>query len=425
MASLLGTSSSAAAAAILASTPLSSRSSKSAVFSLFPSSGQSQGRKFYGGIRVPVKKGRSQFHVAISNVATEISPAQEQKLAEESQRPVYPFAAIVGQDEMKLCLLLNVIDPKIGGVMIMGDRGTGKSTTVRSLVDLLPEIKVISGDPFNSDPDDQEVMSAEVRDKLRSGEKLPISRTKINMVDLPLGATEDRVCGTIDIEKALTEGVKAFEPGLLAKANRGILYVDEVNLLDDHLVDVLLDSAASGWNTVEREGISISHPARFILIGSGNPEEGELRPQLLDRFGMHAQVGTVRDAELRVKIVEERARFDKNPKEFRESYKAEQEKLQNQIDSARNALSAVTIDHDLRVKISKVCAELNVDGLRGDIVTNRAARALAALKGRDKVTPEDIATVIPNCLRHRLRKDPLESIDSGVLVVEKFYEVFA
>lgn len=337
---------------------------------------------------------------------------------------MYPFPAIVGQDEMKLCLLLNVIDPKIGGVMIMGDRGTGKSTTVRSLVDLLPEIKVISGDPFNSDPDDQEVMSAEVRDKLRKGEQLPVSLTKINMVDLPLGATEDRVCGTIDIEKALTEGVKAFEPGLLAKANRGILYVDEVNLLDDHLVDVLLDSAASGWNTVEREGISISHPARFILIGSGNPEEGELRPQLLDRFGMHAQVGTVRDAELRVKIVEERGRFDKNPKEFRESYKGEQEKLQSQITSARSGLSSVTIDHDLRVKISKVCAELNVDGLRGDIVTNRAARALAALKGRDKVTPEDIATVIPNCLRHRLRKDPLESIDSGLLVVEKFYEVF-
>nr|KJB69597.1 hypothetical protein B456_011G032900 [Gossypium raimondii] len=248
--------------------------------------------------------------------------------------------------------------------------------------------------------------------------------TKINMVDLPLGATEDRVCGTIDIEKALTEGVKAFEPGLLAKANRGILYVDEVNLLDDHLVDVLLDSAASGWNTVEREGISISHPARFILIGSGNPEEGELRPQLLDRFGMHAQVGTVRDAELRVKIVEERARFDKNPKEFRDSYKAEQEKLQQQIASARSSLSSVQIDQDLKVKISKVCAELNVDGLRGDIVTNRAAKALAALKGRDKVIAEDIATVIPNCLRHRLRKDPLESIDSGLLVIEKFYEVF-
>lgn len=424
MAALLGTS---PAAAILPSRIFPSHSPNSSSSSFLPPlSGVSSGRQFYGGIGVPLSKGRSRFRVSISNVATEISPAQEQKLAasKESQRPVYPFAAIVGQDEMKLCLLLNVIDPKIGGVMIMGDRGTGKSTTVRSLVDLLPEITVVYGDPFNSDPEDAEVQGPEVREKLVRGEELPVVSTKINMVDLPLGATEDRVCGTIDIEKALTEGVKAFEPGLLAKANRGILYVDEVNLLDDHLVDVLLDSAASGWNTVEREGISISHPARFILIGSGNPEEGELRPQLLDRFGMHAQVGTVRDAELRVKIVEERARFDRNPKEFRESYIAEQEKLQQQISAARSVLSSVAIDHELRVKISKVCAELNVDGLRGDIVTNRAAKALAALKGRDKVTADDIATVIPNCLRHRLRKDPLESIDSGVLVIEKFYEVF-
>ncbi|KAM0946131.1 putative magnesium chelatase [Dioscorea sansibarensis] len=378
--------------------------------------------------KLTILQRRTHGRLLISNVvAPDLSSAMEANKApaEESQRPVYPFAAIVGQDEMKLCLLLNVIDPKIGGVMIMGDRGTGKSTTVRSLVDLLPEVRVVVGDPFKSDPDDPESMSMEVRERLLLGEQLPVSFTKITMVDLPLGATEDRVCGTIDIEKALTEGVKAFEPGLLAKANRGILYVDEVNLLDDHLVDVLLDSAASGWNTVEREGISISHPARFILIGSGNPEEGELRPQLLDRFGMHAQVGTVRDAELRVKIVEERSRFDKDSKGFRESYKAEQEKLQQQISSARSNLGSVQIDHDLRVKISRVCAELNVDGLRGDIVTNRAAKALAALKGRDKVTPEDIATVIPNCLRHRLRKDPLESIDSGLLVVEKFYEVFS
>ncbi|KAL8130348.1 hypothetical protein V2J09_019503 [Rumex salicifolius] len=383
-------------------------------------------KKFYGRIGVLPRKPTYRTHFSISNVATEINPTEQvQKLAKESQRPVYPFAAIVGQDEMKLCLLLNVIDPKIGGVMIMGDRGTGKSTTVRSLVDLLPEIKIVQGDPFNSDPEDPELMAIEVREKAVRGEKLEVSMTKITMVDLPLGATEDRVCGTIDIEKALTDGVKAFEPGLLAKANRGILYVDEVNLLDDHLVDVLLDSAASGWNTVEREGISISHPARFILIGSGNPEEGELRPQLLDRFGMHAQVGTVRDAELRVKIVEERARFDMNPKAFRDSYKAEQDKLQQQISAARSSLSSVQIDHELRVKISKVCSELNVDGLRGDIVTNRAAKALAALKGRDKVTVEDIATVIPNCLRHRLRKDPLESIDSGLLVIEKFYEVFS
>ncbi|KAI4343005.1 hypothetical protein MLD38_027558 [Melastoma candidum] len=392
--------------------------------SLARSSVQNPGKSSIGFQR---KQGGSHSRLTITNVATDIGSVEQAQnvAAKEIQRPVYPFAAIVGQDEMKLCLLLNVIDPKIGGVMIMGDRGTGKSTVVRSLVDLLPEIRVVAGDPYNSDPEDPESMGMEVRERISKGENLPVLSTKINMVDLPLGATEDRVCGTIDIEKALTDGVKAFEPGLLAKANRGILYVDEVNLLDDHLVDVLLDSAASGWNTVEREGISISHPARFILIGSGNPEEGELRPQLLDRFGMHAQVVTVRDAELRVKIVEERARFDKNPKEFRESYKAEQEKLQGQIGSARTVLSSVQIDQDLKVKISKVCAELNVDGLRGDIVTNRSAKALAALKGRDAVTPEDIATVIPNCLRHRLRKDPLESIDSGLLVIEKFYEVFS
>jgi magnesium chelatase subunit I len=342
----------------------------------------------------------------------------------EDNRPVFPFTAIVGQEEMKLALLLNVIDPKIGGVMIMGDRGTGKSTTVRALVDLLPEIQVVADDPFNSDPFDPELMSQEVRQRIRHEEQLPIISTKISMVDLPLGATEDRVCGTIDIEKALTEGVKAFEPGLLAKANRGILYVDEVNLLDDHLVDVLLDAAASGWNTVEREGISISHPARFILIGSGNPEEGELRPQLLDRFGMHAQVGTVKDAELRVKIVEQRASFDEDPMAFRKAYELSQINLSNQIKKARERLSTVKIDYDLRVNISKICSELNVDGLRGDIVTNRAAKALVALGDRNEVTPKDILTVIPLCLRHRLRKDPLESIDSGLLVKEKFSEIF-
>nr|YP_009258431.1 magnesium chelatase subunit of protochlorophyllide reductase [Spirogyra maxima]ANI25259.1 magnesium chelatase subunit of protochlorophyllide reductase [Spirogyra maxima] len=345
-------------------------------------------------------------------------------IASGESRPVFPFTAIVGQEEMKLALLLNVIDPKIGGVMIMGDRGTGKSTTVRALVDLLPEIQVVANDPFNSDPFDPELMSEEVRQRIRQQEELPIISTKICMVDLPLGATEDRVCGTIDIEKALTEGVKAFEPGLLAKANRGILYVDEVNLLDDHLVDVLLDAAASGWNTVEREGISISHPARFILIGSGNPEEGELRPQLLDRFGMHAQVGTVKDAELRVKIVEQRASFDEDPLAFRKAYELSQVNLSNQIKKARERLSSVKIDYDLRVNISKICSELNVDGLRGDIVTNRAAKALVALGERNEVTPKDILTVIPLCLRHRLRKDPLESIDSGLLVKEKFSEIF-
>jgi magnesium chelatase subunit I len=331
-----------------------------------------------------------------------------------NERPVFPFTAIVGQEEMKLALILNVIDPKIGGVMIMGDRGTGKSTTVRALVDLLPEIEVIQDDPFNSDP-------------LDSKEKdLPITTMKIPMVDLPLGATEDRVCGTIDIEKALTEGVKAFEPGLLAKANRGILYVDEVNLLDDHLVDVLLDSAASGWNTVEREGISICHPARFILVGSGNPEEGELRPQLLDRFGMHAQIGTVREPDLRVKIVEQRTRFDEFPKEFRDEYQDSQDALTDKITAARKLLLAdsIGLDYELQVKISQICSELNVDGLRGDIVTNRAAKALTAFDNRTEVTAEDIFKIVTLCLRHRLRKDPLESIDSGTKVQEVFSTVF-
>ena len=342
----------------------------------------------------------------------------------EQNRPLFPFTAIVGQEEMKLSLILNVIDPKIGGVMIMGDRGTGKSTTVRALVDLLPEIQVIENDSFNSHPKDPELMSEEIRERLKKNEKLNVTFKKISMVDLPLGATEDRVCGTIDIEKALTEGIKAFEPGLLAKANRGILYVDEVNLLDDHLVDVLLDSAASGWNTVEREGISISHPARFILVGSGNPEEGELRPQLLDRFGMHAQIGTVKDAKLRVKIVEERANFDESPFSFRENYSVSQKTLTKKLIQARELLKKVEIDLDFRIKISQICSELQVDGLRGDIVTNRASKAIASFEGRTKVTPQDIFRVIPLCLRHRLRKDPLESIDSGEKVREVFKKIF-
>ena len=340
------------------------------------------------------------------------------------QRPTFPFTAIVGQEEMKLALLLNVIDPKIGGVMILGDRGTGKSTTVRALLDLLPEISVVANDPFNSHPEDFSLMSDSVRSLISQGEKISVIQKKIEMVDLPLGATEDRVCGTIDIEKALTLGVKAFEPGLLAKANRGILYVDEVNLLDDHLVDILLDSAASGWNTVEREGISISHPAQFILVGSGNPEEGELRPQLLDRFGMHAQVTTVREAPLRVKIVEERSFFDKSPISFLENYRSLQQQLADKIKNARKLLSKVSIEYDLRVKISQVCGKLNVDGLRGDIVTNRASVALAALQGQEKVTDSHISRVIALCLSHRLRKDPLSDLDSGEKVNQCFQQIF-
>ena len=289
--------------------------------------------------------------------------------AEENvARPVYPFTAIIGQEEMKFAAIMNIIDPNIGGIMVMGDRGTGKSTTVRSLVDLLPYIDIVKDDPFMSSPTDPNLMSPDVLSDFRAGNELEIKKVPINMVDLPLGATEDRVCGTIDIEKALTEGTKAFEPGLLAKANRGILYVDEVNLLDDHLVDVLLDSAASGWNTVEREGISICHPARFILIGSGNPEEGELRPQLLDRFGMHAQIKTVKLPEERVRVVEERTEFDTEPKAFRAKYKEQQEDIISKITLARSLLPEVEVPMEIRLKISQVCSELDVDGLRGDLV---------------------------------------------------------
>jgi magnesium chelatase subunit I len=342
----------------------------------------------------------------------------------KTARPVFPFTAIVGQEEMKLALILNIIDPKIGGVMIMGDRGTGKSTTIRALADLLPEIDVVANDPFNSDPRDPELMGDSVRDMVESGQTPTIAKQKVQMVDLPLGATEDRVCGTIDIEKALAEGIKAFEPGLLAKANRGILYVDEVNLLDDHLVDVLLDSAASGWNTVEREGISIRHPARFVLVGSGNPEEGDLRPQLLDRFGMHAQIRTVKDPELRVQIVEQRTQFDQNPPQFLIEYQPGQTALQDKLAVAQERLKTVNLDRDLKVKISEMCSTLDVDGLRGDIVTNRAAKALTAYEGRDDVTVDDIKRVATLCLRHRLRKDPMDSIDSGDKVAKVFADIF-
>jgi len=323
----------------------------------------------------------------------------------------FPFAAIIGQEEMKLALQLNVIDPKIGGVMIMGDRGTGKSTTIRALADLLPDITIIKNDPFNTDPKGL-------------GATYETEEIKIPMVELPLGATEDRVCGTINLKEVLSGGSSTFEPGLLARANRGLLYVDEINLLDDHLVDVLLDSAASGWNTVEREGISIKHPAKFILIGSGNPEEGELRPQLLDRFGMHAEIRTIRDPKLRVKIVEERISFDQSPQSWFEKYESEQINIQNRIILAQNSLSKVTISKDFQLKISQICSELEIEGLRGDIVSTRAAKALTAFETRSEVTLNDIERTITLCLRHRLRRDPMESINSGEKIDAAFKKIF-
>jgi len=342
----------------------------------------------------------------------------------KNKKPIFPFTAIIGQVEMKIALILNLIDPRIGGVIAMGDRGTGKSTTIRAIADLLPDIEVVAENAFNSSLTDFDLMSEDVEDIILNGGDLKTAYRKVPMIDLPLGATEDRVCGTIDIERALNDGIKAFEPGLLAKANRGILYVDEVNLLDDHLVDILLDSAASGWNTVEREGMSVRHPARFVLVGSGNPEEGELRPQLLDRFGLYAEIKTVRDPRDRVAVVDERSAFDLNPEETLKDWKEQQNILKRRIIRSQERLPSVSIPYELRLKISEVCARLNIDGLRGDIVINRAAKAFAAFLNHSEVTEIEIMEVALLCLRHRLRKNPLEAIDSGEKVKAVFAEVF-
>ncbi|KAK9840884.1 hypothetical protein WJX84_008482 [Apatococcus fuscideae] len=327
-----------------------------------------------------------------------------------------PFVKIVGQEEMKLALLLNVVDPRIGGVLIMGDRGTGKSVAVRSLAELLPQLEVVADDPFNSSPTDASLMGQDALARARAGEDLPVAQAPTPLVELPLGATEDRICGTIDIERALQEGIKAFEPGLLARCNRGILYVDEVNLLDDGIVDLILDSAAGGVNTVEREGISVVHPAKFIMIGSGNPSEGELRPQLLDRFGLSVQVFTLPDIKQRVTLVLDRLLFEQDPDGFVADSEAEQEALRQRLRKAQEALPNIEIDREVRLRISEACSLLDVDGIRGDIVTNRTAAALAAYEGRNEVTLEDVSRIIGLCLGHRLRKDPLDQIDGGAKV---------
>jgi len=353
----------------------------------------------------PKKKSASVSHASKSTVKhkpDEAHPAEPDQARKKS--PVFPFTAIVGQDEMKLCLLLNVIDPRIGGVLVMGHRGTGKSTTVRALADVLPMIERVAGDPYNRSL--SEIPKQELHTK--KTELIPVP-----VVDLPLGATEDRVCGTIDIEKALTSGKKAFEPGLLAQANRGFLYIDEVNLLDDHLVDVLLDVAASGVNVVEREGISIRHPARFVLVGSGNPEEGELRPQLLDRFGLHARITTINKVQDRVEIVKRRREFDFNPDAFLEQWKPQQEALREKIVRAQSLLPSVTMPDEVLMKVATLCMRLGIDGHRGELTITRAASAYTAFEGRAEVTLSDVRAIAAPALRHRLRRDPLETIDAG------------
>ncbi len=335
--------------------------------------------------------------------------------------PVYPFTAIVGQAELKLALLLCVIDPTIGGVMVMGHRGTAKSTAVRALAALLPTQRAVAGCPYGCDPaapspicphcsapDQHTTKNGE--EKRRSGAKrLPSILRPVPVVDLPLGATEDRVVGALDIERALVEGVQAFAPGLLARANRGFLYIDEVNLLEDHLVDLLLDVAQSGVNVVEREGISVRHPARFVLVGSGNPEEGDLRPQLLDRFGLHARITTIDDVAERVEIVRRRRAFDADPVAFAQQWEREQQRLQRRIRTAQKRLPSVILTDEALYAAARLCVALNIDGHRGELTLARAAVALAAFEGRESAQPSDIARVATLSLRHRLRKDPLET----------------
>jgi magnesium chelatase subunit I len=350
--------------------------------------------------------------------------AQAQPKAFQSRRAVYPFTAIVGQEEMKLALILNVIDANIGGVMIMGHRGTGKSTAVRALADLLPPITRIKDCLYGCDPLRLNELCQDCLERFSDARKLPTEQSFVPVVDLPLGATEDRVCGTLDMERALLEGIKAFEPGLLARANRGFLYIDEVNLLEDHLVDLLLDSAASGRNIVEREGISVSHPSRFVLVGSGNPEEGELRPQMLDRFGLFTQITTITDLDQRVEIVIRREQFESDSESFLSTWQTEQNRLREQIVRARKRLSRIQLNREQLRSIAALCLSLTIDGHRGELTIARASRALAAFEGRKEVSNEDLNRVAVMSLRHRLRKDPLEKIDSGIRIEQALKDFF-
>jgi magnesium chelatase subunit I len=335
-------------------------------------------------------------------------------------KPLFPFTALVGQDEMREALIIAAIEPRLSGVLIFGDRGTGKSTAVRALAALLPDMAV-TGCLYNCDPADKDSLC----DACAAAPKRKPQRRPIPVVDLPLGATEDRVVGALNLERALADGTKIFEPGLLARAHRGFLYIDEVNLLEDHIVDLLLDVAASGENVVEREGLSLRHAARFVLIGSGNPEEGELRPQLLDRFGLCVEVKTPTEIPLRVEVVRRRDAFDRDPAGFCARFAEPEIALRQRILAGRAALPGITVDDAILNRAAEICSALGTDGLRGELTLLRAARAQAAFEGDSAVTEAHLRHVTVPSLRHRLRRDPLDESLAGTRVERVMAEVFA
>lgn len=335
----------------------------------------------------------------------------------------YPFSALVGQDEMKRAILIAAVEPAIGGLLVLGDRGTGKSTAVRGLAALLPRMRAVQGCRYHCDP--QAAGGCDDCAHLRSGVRVRTEELPVPVVDLPLGASEDRVLGALDLERALVDGVKVFEPGLLAKAHRGFLYIDEVNLLEDHLVDLLIDVAASGENLIEREGLSLRHPARFVLIGSGNPEEGELRPQLQDRFGLSVEVRTPTDIVQRVEVVRRRDAYERDPDGFTATWAKADAKVRRQILQARDRLPALTVGDAVLQRAAELCVAVGSDGLRGELTLMRAARALAALEGAEAVTLTHLREVAVPALRHRLRRNPLDDTASAERIDRAVAELWA
>jgi len=334
-------------------------------------------------------------------------------------RVIYPFTAIVGQKRMRRALILNAIDTRIGGVLIRGERGTGKSTAARALAALLPPVEVVQGCRFGCDPHKHITWCTECRERFAETEDPPIETRRTPFINLPISATEDRVVGTLDIERAIQKGERHFEPGVLASANRGLLYIDEVNLLDDHVVDVLLDSAAMGMNIVEREGISFSHPARFILVGTMNPEEGDLRPQLLDRFALSVEIRGILDRRQRVQIMERNLSFEADPEAFRKEWLPKEKELSGQIAQARHLVNRVRYSSRDLLIIADLTAKMQVDGHRADLVILKASRAHAAFEGREAITPHDIALAAELALPHRVKAGPFRQSEMGVTQLEE------